>query len=698
MRNVFIYCMLLAVSFFTMKMSAQETFPDGSPITKWFYETETVNVNKLGKKYKLTDHGVVNDSTILQTEEIQAVIDKAAAAGGGVIIVPKGVFLSGSIFFKPNTHLHLEEGAKIKGSDDISDFPVVTTRIEGQTVKYFPALVNADKVDGFTLSGKGTLDGNEERYWKAFWLRREWNPKCTNMDEMRPRVLYVSNSNDVQISGVNLINSPFWTSHYYKCDNLKILGVTFTAPKEPVRAPSSDAIDIDVCTNVLIKDCYVSVNDDGIALKGGKGPFADKDEDNGANKNVIIEDCTFGFCHSVLTCGSESIHNRNIILRRSTAEDATRLLHLKMRGDTPQNYEHILLEDLTGSVDYFLFVRPWTQFFDLKGLETPPHSYSHNITFRNIDMSCKTFFSVVNSDQYTLSDFTFDNLKIKADDPEVKGNHIKNFSLKDVVVNGKVVEAVTPELKNDIVSRPDRILSGSTRKGSNPVLFLIGDSTMKNGKGKGDNGQWGWGSFFEQFFDTTRITVENHALGGRSSRTFITEGLWGNVLPGIKEGDYLIIQFGHNDGGPFDTGRARASIKGIGDESKVFIMEKTGDPEEVFTFGHYIRRYIREAKAKGAIPIVLSHTPGNTWEDGKMVRNNETYGKWSKEIAEQENVLFIDMNDLSASKCESIGQEKTNELFKDRVHSSFEGAMLNCEVLIEGMKDIKDFPLNDFIK
>lgn len=248
-------------------------------------------------------------------------------------------------------------------------------------------------------------------------------------------------------------------------------------------------------------------------------------------------------------------------------------------------------------------------------------------------------------------------------------------------------------------SRPDEVLAGSSRKEeSAPVVFVIGDSTAKNGRGKGDGGQWGWASFFEQFFDTSKISVENHALGGRSSRTFYTEGLWNKVLPGLKKGDYLFIQFGHNDGGPLNTGRARASLKGTGTESEVVIMERTGGPEEVFTFGHYLRIYVRQAKAKGAIPILLSHTPGNSWENGKMIRNNETYGKWSREIAEQEDVLFIDMNDLIAKKCESLGQEKTKELFIDRVHTSREGAILNCEALIEGIKMNPHFGLNKYIK
>lgn len=243
------------------------------------------------------------------------------------------------------------------------------------------------------------------------------------------------------------------------------------------------------------------------------------------------------------------------------------------------------------------------------------------------------------------------------------------------------------------------IPAGSSRVNENaPVLFMIGDSTMKNGSGKGDNGQWGWGSFFEQYFDTTRISVENHALGGRSSRTFYTEGLWDKVLPGIKEGDYLFIQFGHNDGGSLNTGRARASLKGTGNESETVIMERHGGPEEVFTFGHYLRIYIRQAKARGANIIVLSPTPNNRWANGKMYRLNETYGKWSKEIAEQEGVAYIDMNELTAKKFEEMGEEKAKDYFKDSVHTTYEGALMNCESGIEGLSQLRNCDLIKYIK
>lgn len=437
------YCvkgwLLWCLSWMAVSVFVSEIFPDGTPIPEWFREHRVVSVKELGKQYCITNYGVQNDSTILQTERIQAVIDKAAQEGGGVICIPKGTFLSGSLFFRPRTHLYLEKGATLKGSDDISHFDVIDTRLEGQNLTYFAALVNVIGVDGFTLSGEGKINGNGLRFWKSFWLRRQVNPQCTNLEELRPRLIYIADSKNVQLSGVRLENSPFWTTHLYRCENVKLLNLSIFAPHSPVKAPSSDAIDIDVCKNVLVKGCYMSVNDDAIALKGGKGPWADQDKvNNGSNLNIIIEDCVWGFCHSALTCGSESIHNRNILVRRCRVEHAQRLLWLKMRPDTPQNYEYIQLEDITGSAINFLFAQPWTQFFDLKDRKDVPYSYSSHVTMRNIQLDCDVLFAVKKDEtQYKLSDFLFENLKITArKSGEISKDYIHNLQIRNVTVNG----------------------------------------------------------------------------------------------------------------------------------------------------------------------------------------------------------------------------------------------------------------------
>lgn len=422
------------------KKKKVELFPDGTPVPEWFSDTSKVDVETLGRKYVITDYGVKNDSTIVQTEQIQAVIDKAAAAGGGVVVIPKGTFLSGSVFFKQGTHLYVEEGGTLKGSDRIRDFKLLTTRMEGQTLKYFAALVNADGVDGFTIAGKGTVNGNGRNYWEEFWIRRQYNRQCTNLEAMRPRLVYISNSKNVTVQDVHLINSPFWTNHLYKSEYVRYIGCRIYAPTSGIKAPSSDAIDIDVCKNVLIHGCYMSVNDDAVVLKGGKGTWADKDPNNGPCSNIIIQDCTYGKVHGCLTLGSESLHDRNVILRRCTVTQANRVLWLKMRPDTPQHYEYVTVEDLTGDCNSFLVVRPWTQFFKPEQRDDMPLSTCNNITLRNIKMDCKNFFDVGKSDKYRLTDFTFENCDVQDKKNAFDKTVIENCVVKNLKINGTAVK------------------------------------------------------------------------------------------------------------------------------------------------------------------------------------------------------------------------------------------------------------------
>ncbi|EAZ81716.2 rhamnogalacturonidase [Algoriphagus machipongonensis] len=435
------FFLFIAVFSLTNKMAfSQDLWPDGTEISPWFHDYTKVKLEDLGKQYVITQHGVFADSTLLQTQKIQRIIDEASLKGGGVIIIPKGTFLSGALFFKPNTHLYLEEGSVLKGSDDISNYPKIPSRMEGQNLDYFAALVNAYGVNGFTISGKGTINGNGLKFWEAFWQRRKEDPNCTNLEVSRPRLVFIWKSNDVQLQDVKLINAGFWSSHYYQSKNIKILDLTITSPHEPVKAPSTDAIDLDVVSNVLIKGCYLAVNDDAIALKGGKGPWADEDPNNGENTHILIEDSEFGFCHSALTNGSESIHNKNVIMRNVKVQDAVRLLWLKMRPDTPQNYEYITVENITGQARSFIYVKPWTQFFDLKGREEVPISYSNHITMKNIDLECKIFFDVAITEHDRVSNFKFENLTIQAEDPSFDAGFVDGFELKNVKVNGKLIE------------------------------------------------------------------------------------------------------------------------------------------------------------------------------------------------------------------------------------------------------------------
>lgn len=425
-----------------------ESWPDGTPMDEWFADTTTVDIASLGRQYRLTDYRIFPDGR-LHTAEIQSLIDKAARGGGGVIVVPPGTFLTGGLHFRQGTHLHLEAGATLLGSDFIGDYPLGKTRIEGQTCTYFGALINADGIDGFTITGEGAIDGNGLRYHKQFWLRRKWNPQCTNKDEQRPRLVYVSNCRNVTIEGVSLQNSAYWTSHFFNCENVRILGCRFTSLHTPgdVKAPSTDAIDLDAVSNIHIKDCYISVNDDAVALKGGKGPYADAYKKaypgveipaecagNGSNENVLVEDCEFGFCHGCLTLGSESVHDRNVILRRiCITGQALNLLWLKCRPDTPQTYEYVTVEDVTGKVKNFINVYAWTQFYDLQGRQDSPLSTASRITMRRCSVDCDVFFNAKRMDDvYGLSDFVFEDISVKAGDRSFDHSFVKNFKVKNL--------------------------------------------------------------------------------------------------------------------------------------------------------------------------------------------------------------------------------------------------------------------------
>ena len=432
---------LFLLSFLAIFTSMKaENWPDGTKIDKWFNDTAKVNVDALGQKYVITDYGVKDDSTIVQTEAIQAVIDKASASGGGVIVIPKGTFLSGSLFFKPKTHLHLLEGARLKGSDRITNFKITETRIEGETCLYFAALVNADHVDGFTITGTGTIDGNGHNYWDEFWIRRKWNRQCTNKDAQRPRLVYISNSSNVTVQDAHLINSPFWTNHIYNCDHVRYLDCYIYAPTEGLKAPSSDALDIDKCHDVLVNGCFMNVNDDAVVLKGGKGTYADTMKVNGPVERVIIQNCYYNKVSGMLTLGSESLHDRNIIMRNCYSRRADRVLWLKMRPDTPQQYEYITIEGIKGKSKRGLVVRPWKQFFNPQKRADMPESFCSYITMKNLELECDNFFDVGTSDKYDLCDFTFENIYIKDKKNAFDPSLITRTEVKNVVINGKKIK------------------------------------------------------------------------------------------------------------------------------------------------------------------------------------------------------------------------------------------------------------------
>lgn len=235
------------------------------------------------------------------------------------------------------------------------------------------------------------------------------------------------------------------------------------------------------------------------------------------------------------------------------------------------------------------------------------------------------------------------------------------------------------------------------------TLFAIGDSTVRTGtRGDGANGQWGWGAPIADFFDRSQLNVENHAMGGTSSRSFRTLGLWQHVLDKVKPGDFVIMQFGHNDSGPLnDNRRARGTIKGNGDESQAIDNLLTGKHEIVHSYGWYIRQYIKDTEAKGATPIVCSLIPRNRWTDGRINRSVDGYGQWAQQAADAEGVPFIDLNELICDHYDALGEKRVTALYfddRETTHTNAMGAQQNATCLVQGIKSLANCALRGYLK
>lgn len=237
--------------------------------------------------------------------------------------------------------------------------------------------------------------------------------------------------------------------------------------------------------------------------------------------------------------------------------------------------------------------------------------------------------------------------------------------------------------------------SRAAETNSRPTLWLIGDSTVRNGNGRGADAMWGWGSLIGAHFDAEKIRVENRAIGGRSSRTFLTEGRWDDVLKQIQPGDFVMMQFGHNDGGGLNGNKGRGSLKGNGDETQT-ITNSSGKVEVVQTYGWYLRRYIADSKAKDAIPIVISQIPRNIWKDGKVGRESSGYGKFAKDAAEQGGAAFLDLNRLVADRYDKLGEDAVRAAFfkpTDHTHTTLAGARFNADTVASGLRDMPEVGL-----
>lgn len=298
------------------------------------------------KRYIITDYGALADTSFVNTGIIQQVIDRCAAEGGGTVVVPSGEYLSGALFFRQGVNLHIEEGGVLKGTVNDEDYPLVNTRWEGIECEWTSAFINAFDLDGFKITGKGTIDGSGVE-----WLNyRSWR----ELKAGRPRLIAIQNCHDVLISGVKLKNQACWGLFVLYSQNVMIKDLTIRAAHN---IPMSDGIDIDSSTGVNISNCDIDVNDDCIAIKSGK------DEDgrlvNRPALNIVVEKCRFRYGHGGVSMGSEmSGCIRNVEIRNCIMEAdnwaPVRFKSQPSRGGVVENitYRDLVLKDTRQAFEF----------------------------------------------------------------------------------------------------------------------------------------------------------------------------------------------------------------------------------------------------------------------------------------------------------------------------------------------------------
>jgi polygalacturonase len=370
----------------------------------------------------IADFGAVGDGKTLNTKSIQAAIDHCAETGGATLLIPKGNFLSGALFVKPGVNIELAEGAILKASTDIADFPTqAQVRFEGHFQEHATSLLNVDHCNHFRLTGPGMLDGQGAAYWSA--------PLPTG----RPRLSEICNSKDVFISGVRFTNSPSWNLHLYNCQDSVVENCRFEISPNG-KGPSTDGTDIDSSQNIAVKGCYYSVNDGCVCLKGNRYDGLDQTPASLPVENIRISDCTFVRGMGALTLGTEATVIRNVEFKDSTVQGNIPMLRIKLRPDTAgQDYSNVRVHDIKlDGRGRILSLEP------THGTKVAPDKASKgkisNITVENITGNFGSFgrFSGAMAD---VRDITLRNINVKVSgDTNLDTNQVVNLKLESVNV------------------------------------------------------------------------------------------------------------------------------------------------------------------------------------------------------------------------------------------------------------------------
>jgi polygalacturonase len=336
--------LLLALSAFV-----QPTAPAADADPAWVKQVgaKTVPTSKI--TFAAAKYGAVGDGKILNTKALQKAIDAAAKQGGVVTLAP-GEYVTGSLFLKKGVTLHLDKGVTLLGSQDLKDYPEIQTRVAGVEMKWPAALLNILDQDNVAITGAGTVDGQGKPFWDKYWaMRKDYDAKglrwIIDYDAQRPRLLLISNASNVTLSGVTLQRSGFWTVHVLYSKNVTVDGIT-VRNNLGGHGPSTDGIDIDSSTYVLVQNSDIDCNDDNFCLKAGRD--ADGLRVNRPCEYVLIQNCVAGAGDGLFTCGSETSGSiRHIIARHLKAKGTKYGIRLKSATNRGGTVEDIVVEDVT---------------------------------------------------------------------------------------------------------------------------------------------------------------------------------------------------------------------------------------------------------------------------------------------------------------------------------------------------------------
>jgi polygalacturonase len=399
----------------------------------------------------ISEHGAVGDGQTLNTRAIQTAIDQCATNGGGEIVVPKGTFVTGSIFLKPGVSLLIETGGVLKGSQNTIDYPWIPTRIAGLEMKWPAALVNADGVADLKLTGAGTIDGSGERWWREYWDARNRAPNRADphFKIPRPRLVHLINATNVLVRGLTLRDSAFWNLQLTYCEGVEVRDITVRAPIAPIRAASSDGIDVDSSRNVLITGCDIECADDAICLKSGRD--ADGLRVNRPTENVVVENCRVGNAAGLVVFGSETSGGiRNVTVRNCRADaGCEEIVRFKTKIGRGGVVENVLYENITarGTARVFSFnMNAFSTMWVPEEFTTPvPPEHAvpvfRNIVVRNLTaQDCESAGRIAGLAETPLRNVKLENVSIEARKGFVI-EHTVGLEFANVKLNGKLLKA-----------------------------------------------------------------------------------------------------------------------------------------------------------------------------------------------------------------------------------------------------------------